>query len=431
MVFHSVFYFFFILLFTLVLRQTPGGSRQWFCLSLASTFFYWLGGLEQTLLLYGLALVHYLLALAQTRFPKKACLWTAILITVGVLFSFKWLSGSDRAVLPIGLSFYSFQAMSYSIDVYRGKLAPVRSFLKFFSYLSFFPQLVAGPICRAQEIMGQLDKKLQATPAQVVSGLVLIFQGLFKKMVLADNLALRLNPIFASSTVRDDPLYWWAVMTAYGFQLYFDFSGYTDIARGSGKMVGLHLPENFDRPYLSSNVRFFWRRWHQTLSFWFRDYVYIPLGGSHQAIGWQAIALFVTFLLSGAWHGGSANFVLWGAYHGVLVLAVKGMPSLPRGLGIVLTYLLVTLGWVFFRIEEFDQMTSVLHQMLRFDLFSLAKWKRVSDLFLWTILGFGLDTLFAQRSKMSMNSIMWYGAILIPLIFFFQGRSEDFIYFRF
>jgi D-alanyl-lipoteichoic acid acyltransferase DltB (MBOAT superfamily) len=226
-----------------------------------------------------------------------------------------------RVLLPVGISFYTFQAMSYTVDVFRGELRARRSLLDVAVFISFFPHLVAGPIQRASYLLPQVERPRRFSIPQATSGAYLMLWGFFKKLVIADNVGVIANKVFALSDPSFEVL--WAGVFAFAIQIYADFSAYTDIARGSSRWLGFELTENFDHPYMARSPADFWRRWNISLSTWFRDYVYIPLGGSRSSEWRWARNVVITFLLSGLWHGASWNYVLWGLYHGVLLVLTR------------------------------------------------------------------------------------------------------------
>jgi len=275
-----------------------------------------------------------------------------------------WLTGNPAGRflltvgLPAGISFFTFQSASYVIDVYRGKTNCRHSLVDYALFVSFFPQLVAGPIERSENLLRQVESPRQPSLAGWRAGLVLIFWGLFQKIVIADSAALLANKVFA----LDEPTFpiLWAGVLCFGVQIYADFSAYTDIARGSARLLGFDLLKNFDHPYLAQSPGDFWRRWHMTLSTWFRDYVFIPLGGSRRGPLVTVRSVLITFFLSGLWHGASWNFILWGVFHGALVAVwpwlARALPLLDRAGGpagaimrVVLTFTLVHVGWLLFR----------------------------------------------------------------------------------
>jgi alginate O-acetyltransferase complex protein AlgI len=271
-------------------------------------------------------------------------------------------------VLPIGISFYTFQLLSYSVDVYRRQVRATRSLLDFAIYIAFFPQLVAGPIVRASEFLPQLAQMPKPTGATFYSGLMQLLRGLVKKMLIADTLATYVDPVMAGPDLFAGPTVWLALF-AYAGQIYADFAGYSDIAIGSARLLGFELPENFRHPYLADSPSDFWRRWHITLSTWLRDYLYIPLGGSRGSSFATALTLVVTMGLGGLWHGASWNFVLWGLWHGVLLILTRSWRDRPvdgwrRVLRILLTFSLVTAGWTLFRTAGASEFAALWGQMI-------------------------------------------------------------------
>ncbi|HEY2734879.1 MAG TPA: MBOAT family O-acyltransferase, partial [Polyangiales bacterium] len=266
-------------------------------------------------------------------------------------------------MLPVGISFYTFQAMSYTIDVYRGELRARRNLLDVAVFISFFPHLVAGPIQRASYLLPQVEGKRRFSVDQAMSGFTLMVWGFFKKLVIADNVGVIANKVFALRDPSFEML--WAGVFAFAIKIYADFSAYTDIARGASRWLGFELTENFDHPYLARTPADFWRRWNISLSTWFRDYVYIPLGGS-RASGWTWVRnVILTFVLSGLWHGASWNYMLWGLYHGVLLVVTRAhqilrRPQSVRGaksatIVVFLTagmFILTLFGWLLFRETE-------------------------------------------------------------------------------
>lgn len=344
--------------------------------------------------------IDYIAALIiDGRFPwrprwvsRKLALSISILANLGILGAFKYLNFFIDStiialsifdvtieprflsiILPIGISFYTFQSMSYSIDVYRGRQRAETNPINFFLFVSFFPQLVAGPIERASNLLSQINKSKRITYFNIRAGIELIAFGLFKKMVIADNLARVVEHAFNGSDTGFLTLL--IGVYAFAFQIYCDFSGYTDIARGSAKLLGFDLRLNFNVPYFSANPRDFWRRWHMSLSDWIRDYVYIPLGGRTQKWGGTTINLLLTMALCGLWHGAAWNFVLWGIYHGILLVLSPNSrdPKRRRGpvqpflitwdlkqvLGVFITFHLVCIGWFIFRVENIEHLVTL------------------------------------------------------------------------
>lgn len=282
-----------------------------------------------------------------------------------------------RVVLPIGISFYTFQSMSYVIDVYRRDLKPTRNLVQFAAFVSFFPHLVAGPIMRPTTLLPQLAGRRRFDFAQFQSGTYLIFWGLFKKVVVADNLAILVNELFGRWQSLDGGQALLAVY-AFAFQIYGDFSGYTDMARGVARCLGFELSLNFNLPYFATSPRDFWNRWHISLSQWLRDYLYIPLGGSRGGRWFTYRNLMITMALGGLWHGARWTFVVWGVYQGILLVGHRLLGPLlsrvePRepvdkacwtGLRIIVTFHLVCLGWLIFRADSLEQAVFMLRAML-------------------------------------------------------------------
>ena len=263
-----------------------------------------------------------------------------------------------KVILPVGISFFTFQALSYTIHVYRGTLRARASLLDVATYVAFFPQLVAGPIERASALLPQVESKRRFSADAARSGLRLMAWGFFKKLVIADNVGLVADKVFALEAPAFEIL--WAGVFAFAIQIYADFSAYSDIARGTARWFGFELMVNFDHPYLARGPQDFWRRWHISLSTWFRDYVYIPLGGSRKGFGRELANIMATFVLSGFWHGASWNYVLWGAYHGLLLVASRlrrrvlgderpAWAGVFAPLQIAGTFVLVCIGWLMFR----------------------------------------------------------------------------------
>ena len=343
-------------------------------------------------------------------------------------------------ILPVGISFYTFQSMSYTIDVYRGEVTPTRSVLKFFAYLSLFPQLVAGPIVRARDFLHQLDAPRCTDEATRYRGLELILHGYFKKVVIADNLAPVVNAAFGAATPEASAGHWWLVMVAFAFQIYCDFSGYSDIARGLAKWMGYDFQRNFDHPYTSLSIREFWTRWHISLSSWFRDYVYIPLGGSRCGRVREAANLWVTMLVSGLWHGAAWHFVIWGALHAAFLSAEKliGYPALlarsapGRLLAFLIVAVQVLVAWVFFRASSLDQAIGIVRIMFSFSGPSPSSFGAGAIVLMagmamreW-YLYLGGHPLFARPIVRTAMLALTFWAVL-----FLRGHGEQFIYFQF
>ncbi len=373
------------LIIALILFWASPRSHRVFLLVGMSYFFYMYSFPIYFFLLAILTILNFALALEMGRKPKLARRFLILAITLD-LFSigfFKYANftisslGSSLGflgietlfplldiTLPLGISFFTFQMMSYIVDTYRGN-PPEESFWNFAAYVSFFPQLVAGPIVRPKTLLPQIKGKHVYDAEKAVRGIFLIAQGLIKKVVFADFLGGYVDKVFATPG-NYDGLATLIAVYAYAFQIYFDFSGYTDIAIGCGKLFGFEIPINFDLPYISKNPREFWRRWHISLSTWLRDYLYIPLGGNRKSRGRTHFNVMTTMVLGGLWHGANWTFVLWGLYHGVLITVQRfveerftfaqkffsrssGLSPIVSG---IVTFHLVCLGWVLFRSES-------------------------------------------------------------------------------
>jgi alginate O-acetyltransferase complex protein AlgI len=390
-IFHSLEFFVFFAI-TLALYWALPHRAQNVLLFVASYVFYGWVHPWWPVLLFATTTVDYWSARKMSeaapgsRLPapgKKAWLWLSIVSNFGLLGFYKYFdffidnvaaAGASlgwniphvalRLALPAGISFYTFQSMSYTIDVYRGHAPARRSFLDIATFVSFFPHLVAGPIMRATNLLPQVERPRAFDAAAARDAAVLIVWGLFKKLVIADNVGVIANKVFALQ--QPDFYVLWAGVFAFAIQIYADFSAYTDIARGVAKWYGFDLIKNFARPYLASGPADFWHRWNISLSTWFRDYVFIPLGGSRRGPARVAANVMITFLASGLWHGASWNYVLWGGYHGLLLIVSRAAgsvwspaPSLRRvlrPLQVVAMFVLTCIGWLIFRETELPQL---------------------------------------------------------------------------
>lgn len=406
---------------------------------------------------------------------RKILLSLSIFINIGILFFFKYFNffidsfemlfgivptgggwSSLKIILPVGISFYTFQTLSYSIDIYRSKIKPTKSALTFFTFVAFFPQLVAGPIERAKNLIPQFEKKFTFDFAHASSGLKLMLWGLFKKMVIADQLAVIVNQVYSVPESFDG---WSIILTTFlfGFQIYCDFSGYSDIAIGTARLFGIELMTNFKTPYFAASFRDFWHRWHISLSTWFRDYVYIPLGGNRGAeLKWLR-NIIITFTVSGLWHGASITFLTWGLLHGLLFGAehfispiFKLQKKLKTGIGFVITFLLVNISWLFFRAQSWTEIQRLLFAVFMdsnpnsTSLIPLIKSAGqltapgrmlliVFPLFIIVelILGEKEFSLLFSRSPRIIRWGFYYIIILLILFFGVLNSAPQFIYFQF
>ena len=343
-------------------------------------------------------------------------------------------------ILPVGISFYTFQSMSYVIDIYRRQMKPTASLLNYMAYVSFFPQLVAGPIQRGHHLLPQLERTLTIDINSITEGLWLIVWGLFKKVVMADNLAPLVDLAYDNPTVSGPTVVLGTI--AFAFQIYGDFSGYSDIARGIAKILGFDLIENFNLPYYAINIKDFWRRWHISLSTWLRDYLYISLGGNRSGTGRAYRNLMTTMLLGGLWHGAAWNFILWGAWHGLGLSAYRWWAErpdlsgrMPIWLGRLATLGFVLYGWLLFRAGSFDRIWKMTT--------ALADWSAPSWL-LHYVLGLLLYVtplvsieIWLNKNRLApLQAPSWIrgvlqGAMLLLILLFWETRSVPFIYFQF
>ena len=407
---------------------------------------------------------------------RKLLLWISIIVNLGFLGFFKYYNffldnfaaafsffgneihaSSLRVILPVGISFYTFQTMSYSIDVYRRKLEPTKDFIAFSAFVSFFPQLVAGPIERATNLLPQFYTKRKFDYANAVDGMRQILWGLFKKIVIADNCAEYANLIFNNSGEYSGSTLVLGVLF-FTFQIYGDFSGYSDIAIGTARLFGFTLMRNFAFPYFSRDIAEFWRRWHISLSTWFRDYLYIPLGGSIGGMRMKIRNTFIIFIVSGFWHGANWTFIVWGALNAIYFLPLlltennrnnldivaqgRSLPTL-RELGlIVLTFSLTMFAWIFFRAESMTHAFSYIGEILSPSLFTIPAFDGFNKAMITLVLIVGfVITEWRGREHQYAIAAMWLGwkrpyryamyYAIIMLIFLFGGTEQQFIYFQF
>lgn len=387
MLFNSVEFLVFYPIVLMVYFLLPQ-ERRWAFLLAASYFFYGSWDPGFLLLLLASTVVDYTagLKLHRTESPGARKRWLALSLgaNLGILFFFKYfnffrnsLSAAVHAmgvdvtfqstgwVLPVGISFYTFQTMGYTIDVYRRRMEPLEHFGKFALYVSYFPQLVAGPIERATQLIPQLDQHHTFLESRASRGAALMLWGFFKKVAVADRLALLVDHVYKQPGAASGPDLIVATIAFY-FQIYCDFSGYTDIAIGCASIMGVELMDNFNRPYISHSISDFWSRWHISLSSWFRDYVYIPLGGNRVGyFAWMGNVLAV-FLLSGLWHGANWTFVMWGLLHSLYYFAErwsKDRIKLPEWLARVVTFVAVTLAWVYFRAPSIGEANLIVSKL--------------------------------------------------------------------
>lgn len=338
--------------------------------------------------------------------------------------------------LPIGISFYTFHTISYIVDVAAGRVKATGNILEYLAYVSLFSQLVAGPIVRFKQIEGDLEEINKSLPDDYVArGVGLFSAGLVKKVIIADSVAALINPLLTDYSSLSMAAAWAAAL-GYTFQLYFDFSGYSDMAMGLGYLFRLHIPANFDTPYRATSITDFWRRWHISLSSWLRDYLYIPLGGNRKGDGRTYVNLLLTMLLGGLWHGANWTFVIWGAYHGLLLAAERlfqpaltRVPVLIRG---TVTFLLVVAGWVMFRAESAPAAWTWLSRMAGIGRGDVAP---PTALLVWCVLLLPLSTAVPEPWRWTFRTgwpaALRYAAVLILVYLFMNGRESPFLYYQF
>ena len=418
------------------------------------------------------SLVDFSVGLGLERLPsgvqRKWLLRASIAVNLGILGFFKYwnffadsfasalaalgLEVEPRAlsvVLPVGISFYTFQSMSYAIDVYRREVPATRSLIHFLAFVSFFPQLVAGPIERASHLLPQFGRPVVITRGMLEEGIWLILWGMFKKVALADNFAPLVEMVFGAGKVSMT----YGALTvvvgtlAFGLQIYCDFSGYSDIARGAARVLGFDIMWNFNLPYAATNLREFWRRWHISLSSWLRDYLYISLGGNRRGQFRTYVNLLITMLLGGLWHGAAWNFVLWGLWHGLGLAFLRSRfaswqlfvshPFLGRVFAWLITMLFVFYGWLLFRAHSWEQIVAMTRALGHF---SAPMWM---GSFAINLVAFALPLLLmelwqfkAGNRLVALTLPVWakaalQGALLIGILLFWERAKEPFIYFQF
>lgn len=396
MVFSSItFLVYFLPIFLLAYHLVPNKLKNATILLFSIIFYAW-GGPKFIFVILLTTLFDFLIvkkiATEQNPKTKKGLLLFSLIMNVGLLFYFKYFNffvdnvnflfgGADGAVLkvaqialPIGISFYTFESLTYVLDVYNGSQKPLKNFWNYQTYILLFPKLIAGPIVRYGDIADQItDRTKNYTPNVKLSGALIFCIGLAKKVIVANTIGSQADDVFKLSLDQIDTAAAWVGAISYTFQIYFDFSGYSDMAIGLGKMMGFRLPENFKNPYLSSSITQFWRHWHITLGTWMKNYLYIPLGGNQNDKSYKLYRnLFIVFLLSGFWHGASWSFVVWGMYHGLfLILERLFLSKVYNSIGkipsTIITFILIITGWVFFRIENISDALHIIKQMYSFN----------------------------------------------------------------
>lgn len=468
MVFNSIFFFLTLMPLLVIYWLSPRRRSVWTkCAVLAySYFFYGMWNPAFLGLIVLSTLVDYVAARAIVARPahRRLCLVTSLVTNLGLLGFFKyygffvrsgawllstfgmsWSPTVMNILLPVGISFYTFQTLSYTIDVYRGELDPEKSLLDVAVFVAFFPQLVAGPIVRAKDFLPQLHNEPRITTEVVADGIVLILLGLFFKSVVADNVAARVDELFASWQ-ENGPAENWSAAMLFGVQIYGDFAGYSLIAIGLARVMGFEIRRNFNAPYTAVGLSDFWQRWHISLSSWLRDYLYIPLGGNRKGKKRTYANLMVTMILGGLWHGASVMFMIWGALHGSALvierLIRRGIHWRPRRVftrrvslaaGMAVTFLLVSVTWLPFRARSTDQclvmMRGLVMGPMHMDWPLLRDFAVVGVVFLAHTSTRFYSLQEQQRRRPAVRFITVFG-VLVSL-YFLAGRGTEFIYFQF
>ena len=455
------FLFYFLPIFLLLYYLSPPKYGN-FILASLSYIFYGLASPFYTLLLLSSSLLDYYCAQKidslEDKARRKLFLFCSLSVNVGVLFYFKYWNFTwenigflsayfnlpietksflTELVLPIGISFYTFQSMSYTIDVYYGRIRAEKKLLKVLCYVAMFPQLVAGPIVRFSEISTALGKRV-ITNENCSRGVALICCGLAKKIILADNCAFVANQVFLQAELNS--LTAWTGLLAFSFQIYFDFSAYSDIAIGLGFLLGFNLPKNFNSPYKATSFQDFWHRWHITLSNWVRDYIYSPLGGNRHGNLRQFTNLIFVMLLVGLWHGASWNFIIWGGVHGLFLAMERIIPIAIRNktpaIGkTLIVFIAVALAWVLFRAQGFTEAMDFYSSLLTFEakenIFLFTAFTYLLLLISGLIIWLGADSWNFTKNLSPQKCLFCFIILLVALINLSVQTQQNFIYFQF
>ena len=452
MVFSSIsFLFFFMPIFFILYYIVPKKYKN-YCLLIFSLIFYAWGEPIYIFLMIFETFINYIFALLLDKNRKRIYLIITIILNILIIGYFKY---SDFLIniinnifkininnlnigLPIGISFFTFQGMSYVIDVYRKEVKPEKNYFILLTYISMFPQLIAGPIVRYETVSNEL-KTRNVTFDNFSIGMCRFLKGLYKKVLIA-NLVGMLFDIISTDISSISLLTAWLGALSFALQIYFDFSGYSDMAIGLGKMLGFDFLENFNYPYIANSVTDFWRRWHISLSTWFKDYVYIPLGGSKKGIKRTIINLLIVWMLTGIWHGADYNFVLWGLYYGVLLIIEKFVlkkfiDKLPQFIKHIYTIFFILIGWVIFSICDINNLLLYIKKLFDFS-------NILDNNFLYYISNYGIVLLIGIILSIKINikenkitnilkPIVYIGLFIITISFIVSDTYNPFLYFRF
>ncbi|MBR4099074.1 MAG: MBOAT family protein [Clostridium sp.] len=461
-----MFFFYFLVLTLLVYYVVPRGWRNVVLLSASVLFYFW-GEREYVLIMFLSTAIDFTHGLLVERFQKqgrdRAARWavaSSILFNLALLLFFKYwdfLAASLQAVgldfvpvlgihLPIGISFYTFQTMSYTVDVYRGDARAQRSILNFGTFVTLFPQLIAGPIIKYKDLGDQIDQRTCSTE-KFASGVQIFMVGLGKKLLIANNVGMLWDSYKAMAPGDLTVAGAWLGVIAFSFQLYFDFSGYSDMATGLGRMLGFEFLPNFNYPYISKSITEFWRRWHISLSTWFREYLYIPLGGNRCAKGRWMFNLLVVWAATGIWHGASWNYLIWGLYFFALLmvekfLLAKLLAKLPGVVARIYTLFFVAVSWAIFAIEDFSHLTAYLKVM--FGLGGVPLTDGAFGYYLTsylpilcvaalasTPLGVKTYARLPQRAAQPVGAVLILAGLVVCTAYLVDGTYNPFLYFRF
>lgn len=472
MLFNSIeFLLFFIVVLSLYLLLNHRWQNR--LLLLASYFFYGFWDWRFLFLIFTSTVVDYFCALqidyAQDKKIKKRYLFLSILVNLSILGFFKYYNffssnlialfsdfgltldvNTINIILPIGISFYTFQSLSYTIDVYRDEMKPTRNFFDFALFISFFPQLVAGPIERAKRLLPQITKPRTLSMGQFNEGFFLMFWGLFEKIFISGNLAKIVEPVFSSNTHQSGSMVLVALY-AFSFQIFVDFDGYSNIARGIGKCLGFNIMVNFNNPYAANNPQEFWRRWHISLTSWLRDYLYIPLGGNRGSNWFTIRNIMIVMILGGLWHGASWTFIIWGIYHGFILIMHRIWKQTKKKSGSVSIFFdklpilkwfifihMIVVGWAFFRADSIGQASEMLASIIyHFDCDVVT----IETFF--TLIAIILPLLIVQCGQIKTKNLMFlyrqhwfiktFAYALMTYLIFGLGvlTAEEFMYFQF
>ena len=433
MLFNSLEFFVFFLVVIFGVIRLPAGILRKTGLLGASYWFYSIWNWQFTVLLALTCAIHW----ACARVNKAWSMWCAVGSSILILAVFKYLGlWIDSIVMPIGISFYTFQAISYTVDCYKGKIENRRPLIDVALYISFFPQLLSGPIVRAADFFPQCDKICREpfcvsnVKMRIEAAFVQFAFGLFKKVFIADRMAAYVGRVFENCNLFDGCTLWLAAI-AYTIQIYCDFSGYSDMAIGVARGIGFEYKKNFDHPYLSTSVTEFWRHWHISLSTWLRDYIYIPLGGNRKGSGRQYINQMVTMLVGGAWHGADMSFIAWGGLHGAALCAHKWWTKshkMWKPAAWLATMLTIVVGWILFRADTFSQAWMFVVRM--FGLSSGIAWYHPHVCF--ALIAIIAGNVFHDVLAKSRNLLMAVSVTLFLMSLLYPaGNDSPFIYFQF